>query len=181
MTNIAFWVRIVLAVIVTTSLSACATNVEISYSDTRRIDGLNKNLRAVATQKVAEPLLPGAAIGKGEFFLIDLQSRVNIEKVVRQREMAFLYFELRSCGKADEKLVLYSAPAYVDSELPSAKDGAFHYFAPVPLDYWNEVNRYLAMRGIEQVSRPKQICIGLGAGSMAGRSLRTNFVPTVLK
>jgi len=172
--------RFIVAMATMIALTACTTTVEISYSGIRKVDAISGNFRTVATQQISDPLSVEAANGQDGFYLIELKSGVDIETIVRKREMAFLYYELRSCGKADKAMELYSAPAYVKDDAARQSADSFYYYAPVSVNYWADIDRYLAMQGVQATPRPTQICIGLGAGNMAGQNLKTNFVPITL-
>lgn len=161
-------------------LTACTTKVEISLSETRIIDTLNDNFRPVETQKIVDTLHQRAADAEGGFVLIELASKTDLEKIIREKEMAFLYYELRPCDGAKGSSELYSAPAYINAQAASSEADNFHYYAPVPQDYPDEIGRYQAMLGKVNATLPTQICIGLGAGNMAGQTLTTNFVLTEL-
>jgi hypothetical protein len=69
----------------------------------------------------------------------------------------------------------------MDEQATSLQANSFYYYAPVPQNYRDEIDRYRSMRGEENAIPPSQICIGLGAGNMAGQSLGTNFVSIELK
>jgi hypothetical protein len=173
--------RTISAIMLIIVLSACTTKVEISYSKIHKIDILSDNYRMVSTQNISDQLRLGPTDGLGGFFLIELTSKTDIEKIIRQQGMAFLYYELRSCGGAENSSELYSAPAYMDEQATSLQANSFYYYAPVPQNYRDEIDRYRSMRGEENAIPPSQICIGLGAGNMAGQSLGTNFVSIELK
>jgi hypothetical protein len=158
------------------ALSACTTRVEISHSRTLRADELGSNFRLVKTQDVSNRLQQDGADARGGFFLVELKSKTDLETIVRRKEMAFLYYELHSCGSDKEQRQLYSAPAYVDAQSASSSTNDFYYYAPVPRNYTDEVNRYLSMLGKEDGNELEEICIGLGAGNMAGQRLTTNVV-----
>lgn len=173
--------RLIPAIILMVVLPACTTTVEISHSETHKVATLKDNFRTVNTQETSEPLRRSLADAQGGFFLVELKTKTDLEKIVRRKEMAFLYYELRACGSTKESPKLYSAPAYIDAQVALSEADSFYYYAPVPEDYQSVIDRHQAMLGKEKVALPSEICIGLGAGNMVGQTLTTNFVRAELE
>ncbi len=168
--------RVIFAISLLILLSGCTTKIEISHSETLRINALSDNFKMIKTVEI-----PDSTKGQSGFILVKLKSTVDIEKIILRREMSFLYYELRPCGDVKGSVELYSAPAFIETQAGSIEAaGYYYYYAPVPDNYPARIDGYQAMLGKSKQMLPDKICIGLGAGNMLGQTLTTNLVPIEL-
>ncbi|MBL4616260.1 MAG: hypothetical protein JKY46_01060 [Robiginitomaculum sp.] len=168
--------RIVFAPLISIMLFACTTKVEISYVEILKTDVISDNFQIVATQESIRRAEKERATHDSGYYFVKLESKISLEKIVRKKQMAFLYYHLQSCDKTRQQPVLYSAPVYINMQFDLRNSNEFYYYAPVSYNYKNDIRRYQGMQNKTNLIFPDDICISLGAGNMAGQILTTNSV-----
>jgi hypothetical protein len=168
--------RLVFAPLISIMLFACTTKVEVSYVETLKVDVISNNFQIVATQESRRRTEKERATHDSGYYFVKLKSKIDIEKIVRKKQMAFLYYHLQSCDKKKQQPVLYSAPVYINMQFVLSNSSDFYYYAPVSYNYKNDIRRYQGMQNKTNMILPDNICISLGAGNMAGQILTTNSV-----
>ncbi|WP_417493696.1 hypothetical protein [Maricaulis sp.] len=156
-------------------LSGCTTRAEIDIYEVAKVSMIGGDL-----ETVSNITLPEFVTSDDGYWVVSLRANMNLERIVDEKHMAFLYYRIRLCESGSDAADLLSAPAYIDrsdqvSDLPN-----FTYLAVIPNDYRSAMERYASLYRVpmppplpEQVG---ELCIGLGAGNMAGEQLSTNYV-----
>ena len=155
-------------------LSSCTTRAEIDYVKTHT-EWVGGSFSTISTVDSLEN--DNIFVGSDQF-LVELSSSFDLSKVVREKEMAFLYYRIRNCGAkhGDQDLIR-------DSVLISEQKDErvrYHYFAPIEWDYVSAIERRRAVFHLEPEKYSQTVCISLGAGNMAGQVLETNRVSFTL-
>lgn len=156
-------------------LVGCASRAVIAVHDVSEIGTSEFNFEPVANVAVSEL----AASSEG-YWLVSLRTEINLERIVEEKNMAFLYYNVRNCGSDANAPDLYSAPVYVDRNERRSTASDYIYLALIPRDYRGAIERYTATFGNPIQEVVGGLCIGLGAGNMAGQHISTNYVSVEL-
>jgi hypothetical protein len=164
-----------LCALIATVLSGCTTWAEIDAADVSQVSVLRGDL-----ETVSNITLPEAVVSDDGYWVVSLRANANLERVVAERGMAFLYYRIRFCESGSDAGDLYSAPVFVDHSEPASEPPDFVYLAAIPEDYRSAMAAYASLHRVRMPpplpERVGELCLGLGAGNMAGERLSTNYV-----
>jgi hypothetical protein len=171
------------------TIEACATRATIQISSLEKTESIGNTFRLVATIDIGSDVAEIERFSPDGFYKLQLTSDRNLEAVVREKQMAFLYYKLSFCNSRDSHDEIYSDPALVriDEKKPNGRE-PHHYYVFIPTNYTrlaslgsgnkdqiNRLSEELATRVAGQ-----ELCIALGAGNMSGQYIRTNKVRLAL-
>lgn len=150
------------------ALCGCTTSFEISYVNKMTSKGLDESFKPVKNKRF--DLFNDKKILHGDIWLVELKSRSDLVEFVKKHEMAFLYYRLTPCEKADNITELLIAPIFINGE--SVVD-EYTFYAPISKSLKSEVREHLDLLGKKLPNEIGGVCISLGAGNML-TSLETN-------